>query len=205
MWRPINKPAFLCSNVPVSSHCSALSLNRCHAEERAERLLSYRLSKSVLYIFLAFLLRECANIGQRLAKAEVWPQTPLTLGNHDRISNYLWATIGDPTFWNTFVLLKMSAAGIPTHAVVSVSNLRVCSIAFPHLFCQCSQIPNSVLRKWPFIIRIYLKWDTTKTFPKQCRSGTRPHRKHNALQRRAKGQTLSPFFLSLLSESYLFY
>lgn len=78
-------------------------------------------------------------------------------------------------------------------------------LAFPHLFCQSSQIPKSVLRKWPFIIRIYLKLDTTKTFPEQCRSGARPYLKHNALQRRAKGQTLSLSFLFLSYPSHIYF
>lgn len=99
----------------------------------------------------------------------------------------------------------MSAAGIQTRVEESVSNLHVFSLAFPHLFCQSSQISKSVLRKWPFIIRIYFKLDTTKTFPEQCRSGARPHRKHNALQRRAKGQTLSLSFLFLSYPSHIYF
>lgn len=99
----------------------------------------------------------------------------------------------------------MSATGIQTHVVASVSNLCVCSLAFPCLFCQSSQIPNSVLRKWAFIVRIYLKLDTTKTCSQQCRSGARPHQKHNALQRCAKGQTLSPSFFFLSYPCHIYF
>lgn len=104
-----------------------------------------------------------------------------------------------------FVLLKMSVAGIQTHTVASVSNLHLCSLAFPRLLCQSSQIPTSGLRKWPLIVSVYFKLGTTKTFRKQCWSGTRPHRKHNALQRRTKGRALPPSLSFLSYPSHIYF